>query len=188
VISDDGHCEVRPLDPLVVSMGADGVVGPAVSRGLAHSQPGVLHLAVSLQIVDAEDGWLLQRRAGSKAAFAGCWANTCCTHPAPDEDPAVAVIRRVREELGLGLAIDQLIPAGVFTYRAVDPVSGLIEQEVDHVFAAVTPTGAAVANAEEIGEVVRLTYAEAMEVVTSESGAPWAAEVLRLAAAALSER
>lgn len=167
----------------MVSVEPDGSAGPAASKRESHQAPGVLHLAVSLQIVDPDGGWLLQRRARSKALFADRWANTCCTHPAPGESPAGAAVRRVREELGL--VVGQLTPAGAFTYRAVDAQSGLVEHELDHVFVAVAGTGSAVASAAEISELVRLPFSAAMELVMSDSGAPWAAEVLRRAAAAL---
>lgn len=171
-----------PSPPLmVVSVDENGSLGVAVPRRDAHRSPGVLHLAVSVQIFDPDAGWLLQRRAATKAAFPGRWANSCCTHPAPGEDLAAAVIRRVREELGL--VIEAVIPAGTFTYRAEDTQSGLVEHEQDHVFAAVVATGSAVADPEEISELARLPYNAALDVVLSELGAPWSAQVLRMAAA-----
>jgi isopentenyl-diphosphate delta-isomerase len=166
---------------MVVSVDEYGSMGVAVPRRDAHRSPGVLHLAVSVQIFDPAAGWLLQRRAQAKAAFPGRWANSCCTHPAPGEDLAAAVIRRVREELGLVLAA--VIPAGIFTYRAVDRVSGLVEHEQDHVFAAVAATASADADAGEISELARLPYNAAVDLVLSDLGAPWSAQVLRMAAA-----
>ncbi|MDQ6616933.1 MAG: isopentenyl-diphosphate Delta-isomerase [Actinomycetota bacterium] len=173
-------------DVLVVSVGQDGTAGPAVPRGAAHEAPAVLHLAVSVQLVDLEGGWLLQRRAGSKAAFADRWANSCCTHPAPGEDLAAAAMRRVREELGL--EIDELIRAGMFTYRATDPQSGMVEYEQDHVFAAVADTRGAVAAPEEISALLRPPFSAAMDIVASDAGTPWAAEVLRRSFDALHQR
>jgi isopentenyl-diphosphate Delta-isomerase len=166
-------------DVQVVTIAPDGSLGPSVGRDLAHQPPGILHLAVSVALVDASGRWLLQRRAASKAAFPDRWANSCCTHPEPGEDPAAAAIRRVREELGL--EVDGLEPVGTFIYRAGDPVSGLVEHELDHVFLAVTDTSSATPDAAEIGELARLPIDEAIELVSSETGTPWAAEVLQLA-------
>lgn len=135
--------------------------------------------------MDPQGRWLLQRRAASKALFGGCWANTCCTHPAPGEEPLQAVIRRVREELGVTLAT--ATSAGVFTYRAVDPRSGLVEHEQDHVYAAIIPFDAVTANGDEIDELVALPFGEALVRVGSTGGAPWAPEVLRRAFNVLSE-
>ncbi len=116
-----------PPDVQVVSIAADGSLGPSVGRLMAHRPPGILHLAVSVALVGPDGRWLLQRRAATKAAFPGQWANSCCTHPEPGEDPAAAAIRRV--EKALGLDVSQLTPAGSFTYRAPDPRSGLVERD-----------------------------------------------------------
>lgn len=171
-------------DRLLVSVGADGAARGRVSARLAHCEPGVLHLAVSVQIVDpVGDLWLLQRRAGSKPLFPERWTNTCCTHPTPGEDVAQAARRRLREETALD--VDHLTLAGEFTYRASDGDSGLVEHEHDYVFVAVADTSAAVADPEEISDLVRLPYAEALRLVESDAGTPWAAEVLRRARKAL---
>lgn len=172
-------------EPAVVSVTEDGKSGPAVARRDAHRPPGVLHRAVSVQLFDPGAGWLLQRRAVAKAAFASCWSNTCCTHPEPGEAPAVAGVRRLREELGLDVTVEALVPAGVFTYRAEDRASGLVEHEFDHVFVATVDTSGATGVVDEISQLARLSYADAMELLSSPSGTPWAAEVLWRSAAAL---
>jgi isopentenyl-diphosphate Delta-isomerase len=166
-------------DVQVVTIAQDGSLGPPVGRLLAHQPPGILHLAVSIALVDADGMWLLQRRAASKMAFPGRWANSCCTHPGPGEAPADAAIRRVREELGLELLAAE--PAGTFVYQATDPVSGLVEHELDHVFVAVVDTNPAAPDPAEVGALARLPLADALELVTSDAGTPWAAEVLRRA-------
>ncbi|MEA2372202.1 MAG: isopentenyl-diphosphate Delta-isomerase [Solirubrobacteraceae bacterium] len=166
-------------DIQVVSIAPDGSHGPSVGRLLAHRPPGILHLAVSVALVDPDGRWLLQRRAVTKAAFPGQWANSCCTHPEPGEEPASAAIRRVREELGL--EVSGLTPAGTFTYRAPDPASGLVEYELDHVFVALTDTSSAVPDPGEVGALARLPIDEALELVSSDDGAPWAAQVLERA-------
>lgn len=170
-------------EPMIVAVGESGSAGGPVARNLAHQAPGVRHLAVSLQVVDADGRWLLQRRASSKALFPGRWANTCCTHPAPGEAPAEAAMRRVQEETGL--SVTDLVPAGTFEYRAVDEASGLVEDELDHVFVCIVDTSTAVADAEEISELARLPFPSALRLVTSSAGAPWAAEVLRMSFGAL---
>lgn len=173
-------------DPRVVLIGRDGTLAGDIGRALAHTAPGVLHLATSVQVVDRDGRWLLQRRSASKAAFADCWANTCCTHPRLGEEPEDAAIRRLGEELGL--QVDYLMPAGVFVYRATDPVSGLVEHEVDHVFVVIASTEAASSDPQEIAQLARLAYPEALELVTSGKGAPWSREVLLRSYDVLSKR
>jgi isopentenyl-diphosphate delta-isomerase len=166
-------------DAQVVTITPDGSLGPSVGRRLAHQPPGILHLAVSVALVDPDGRWLLQRRATSKAAFPDRWANSCCTHPAPGEEPADAARRRVSQELGLDVA--ELAAAGTFTYQAPDPASGLVEHEFDHVFVAVVDTSTAAPDPDEIGELARLPLGEALDLVASAHGTPWAPHVLRLA-------
>jgi isopentenyl-diphosphate Delta-isomerase len=95
-------------------------------------QRGLRHKAVSVFVVD-KGRVLIQRRALSKYHTPGLWANTCCTHPRWDEDPATCAVRRLREELG----ISGLFPAFVdrVEYRA-DVGGGLIEHELVDIFVA----------------------------------------------------
>lgn len=165
--------------PAVVSIAPDGSPAGPVDRHVAHETPGILHQAVSIQVVDRYGWWLLQRRAPSKALFAHRWTNTCCTHPRPDEATVRAAIRRLREEVNL--AITEVAPAGVFTYHAVDPRSELVEYEQDHVYAALADTDTADPDPAEISDLVRLPFREAVSLVESEAGTPWASEVLRRA-------
>jgi isopentenyl-diphosphate delta-isomerase len=166
-------------DVQVVTIAPDGSLGPSVGRLLAHQPPGILHLAVSVALVDPHGRWLLQRRAASKAAFPDRWANSCCTHPEPGEEPADAARRRVSQELGLDVV--GLEAAGTFTYQAPDPVSGLVEHELDHVFVGMLDTSVAAPDPAEIGELARLPLGDALDLVRSAAGAPWAAAVLELA-------
>lgn len=176
--------QAGPYRPVVVRLGANGSADVPVDRAMAHTAPGVLHLAVSVQVVDAATGrWLLQRRAATKPVFADRWSNTCCTHPVPGEDPAGAARRRLRQETGL--VVGDLLPAGSFTYRAVDSSSGFVEHEHDFVFVAVGDAGAVEPDPDEISELAVLPYDHAIGVLESDAGAPWAAAVLRLSFAAL---
>ncbi|OYW53851.1 MAG: isopentenyl-diphosphate delta-isomerase [Rhodobacterales bacterium 12-65-15] len=97
----------------------------------AHRQ-GLRHKAVSVFVIDG-NRVLIQQRAAGKYHTPGLWANTCCTHPRWEEEPATCALRRLREELGItGLAPDHV---GQVEYRA-DVGQGLIEHELVDIFVA----------------------------------------------------
>ncbi|NUS81175.1 MAG: isopentenyl-diphosphate Delta-isomerase [Streptomyces sp.] len=104
----------------------------------AHLAPGRLHRAFSVFLFDDEGRLLLQRRALGKYHSPGVWSNTCCGHPYPGEPPFVAAARRTGEELGVAPAL--LREAGTVRYNHPDPVSGLVEQEYNHLFAGLVRT------------------------------------------------
>ena len=116
---------------LVELVDDDGRPAGTTTVAAAHERPGRLHRAFSVVLVDPRGRMLLQRRAAVKTRFPLRWANACCGHPAPGEDPAVSANRRLKEELGA--APVALAPAGVYVYYAEDPATGRVEWEYDHV-------------------------------------------------------
>ena len=91
---------------------------------------GALHRAFSVFVFNNSGEVLLHQRALNKYHSSGLWTNTCCSHPAPDENTHVAANRRLMEEMGLKCDLTELFS---FTYRA-DVGNDLIEHEYDHVF------------------------------------------------------
>jgi len=166
----------------VVAIDENGDPMDTVGLRMAHEPPGVLHRAVSVQLVDRSGAWLVQRRATGKPLFAGRWANSCCTHPGPDEGFEACARRRVFEELGVRVGL--LWPAGWFIYRAVDPVSGLVEHERDHVFVGLVDDAPAEPDPVEVAEVARFSLPDASLLLAGRLAAPWAASVLALASMA----
>jgi len=95
----------------------------------------LLHRAVSVFIVNTKGEWLIQQRAFEKYHSAGQWSNTCCTHPKPGEGNREACIRRVHEEMGIGL--NNLTSLFGFIYYA-ELEGGMHEHEYDHVYFGIT--------------------------------------------------
>lgn len=92
-------------------------------------QKGVLHRAFSVLLFNSKGELLIQKRSGNKYHSAGLWTNTCCSHPRPDETLTDAAKRRLREEMGIDVAVKSLYS---FVYK-VNLDKGLIEHELDHV-------------------------------------------------------
>ncbi len=135
-------------------------------------QRGLRHKAVSVFVMDGLRV-LIQQRAAGKYHTPGLWANTCCTHPRWEEEPATCAIRRLREELG----ITGLYPAfaGRVEYRA-DVGSVLIEHELVDIFVASAPADLPMAlNPAEVQAVrwVDLYDLSAEVLRTPERFTPW---------------
>lgn len=108
----------------------DGVLTP-VDKLQVHVE-GLRHKAVSVFVM-AGEATLIQRRAMGKYHTPGLWANTCCTHPHWDEDPADCATRRLKEELGItGLPLSH---RGQIEYRA-HVSDSMVEHEVVEVYLA----------------------------------------------------
>jgi len=109
----------------------DNPIGIA-EKMTAHQQ-GLLHRAFSVFVIRTnafgQIETLLQQREEHKYHAGSLWTNTCCSHPEPNETVVHAGQRRLQEEMGFTVALNEI---GVFTYRA-QFTNGLIEHEVDHV-------------------------------------------------------
>ena len=141
-------------------------------KATVHDRHTPLHLAFSSYVFDPAGRLLLTRRALTKLTWPGVWTNSCCGHPAPGEPAGAAVIRRLRDELGLEVgAADLILPR--FRYRA-EMDSGVVENELCPVFRVVTgdsPAPAA-AEVESVAWVDWLPFADA--VVSGEREvSPW---------------
>ncbi len=121
---------------------------------------GKLHRAISIFIFNSKGEWLLQKRAEGKYHSGGLWTNTCCSHPRAGEETAKAVVRRLKEEMGLSCELKFIFS---FQYKA-DVGNGLIEHELDHVFVGTSdqhpnpdPTEAASWKYASYNEIIALT-------------------------------
>lgn len=91
---------------------------------------GKLHRAFSIFLFNKKGELLIQKRANSKYHSGGLWANTCCSHPRPNEETKEAAKRRLKEEMGIN--VSDLKEVFSFIYKA--NLGRLKEYEFDHVF------------------------------------------------------
>ncbi len=101
-----------------------------VEEKLKAHEKGILHRAFSIFVFNSKKELLIQQRAKEKYHCPEIWANTCCSHPRPNETYEQAIHRRLKEEMGFDC---ELKKSFCFIYRAKFP-NGLIENEYDCVF------------------------------------------------------
>ena len=125
--------KIKESEILVALVDDSGKITGYAEKMLAHLR-GDLHLAFSLMIIRRKNHrieYLLQRRAMHKYHSGGLWANTCCSHPLPDENVKDAARRRVSEELGIHEYLN-LSHIGEIQYKfQLD--NNMIEHELDKI-------------------------------------------------------
>lgn len=121
------HSDTDLREQLILVTEDDAALAPAGK--LETHRNGALHRAFSVFVFRPSGALLLQKRAPVKYHSAGKWANTCCGHPRPGEDVISAAERRLQEETGLVVPLQEGFRA---RYRA-DLDNGMIENELVHV-------------------------------------------------------
>jgi isopentenyl-diphosphate delta-isomerase len=94
----------------------------------AHEK-ALLHRAFSVFIFNDKNELMLQQRALDKYHSPGLWTNTCCSHQRNGEGNIEAGKRRLQEEMGFVVDLEEVIS---FMYKAPFD-NGLTEHEYDHV-------------------------------------------------------
>ncbi|MGH2769344.1 MAG: isopentenyl-diphosphate Delta-isomerase, partial [Actinomycetota bacterium] len=161
---------------LVELVDEDGVTIGTAEKMEVHLGDGQLHRAFSVFLLDGNGRLLLQQRAQGKYHSAGAWSNTCCGHPSPGESPHDAALRRLYEELGI--QPEALRATGTVCYHVVDPVSGLVEQEWNHLFVGLYDGVPDPAPAEVAG-YRSVSLVELEEMLKREPFTPWFASVFQ---------
>ena len=137
-------------------------------KAAVHTAHTPLHLAFSSYAFDPSGTrLLLTRRALGKKTWPGVWTNTCCGHPAPGEELAGAMTRRIGQELGLvPRSVELALPDFAYTATMAD---GTMENEFCPVFRVVVdgdPTP-------DPAEVDDWRWVEWADLVAVAERAPW---------------
>ncbi|HRH93172.1 MAG TPA: isopentenyl-diphosphate Delta-isomerase [Candidatus Peribacteria bacterium] len=116
----------------------------------AHTGKGKLHLAFSVYVFrNGRKEILIQRRSDKKMLWAGVWANTACSHPFPDESPAEAGERRLKEEMGF---TTPLVAHSDYVYRAECPNGKGVEHEYVTMLVGYCPDADVQPNPDEVSD------------------------------------
>lgn len=98
----------RPVAPTVsfdseelILVDADDRATGTLRKDRCHDGEGLLHRAFSVFLFNSAGEVLMQQRAAGKRLWPGFWSNSCCSHPRAGEAMAVAVPRRLEQELGI---------------------------------------------------------------------------------------
>jgi isopentenyl-diphosphate delta-isomerase type 1 len=171
---------VTDTDDLVTLVDYAGTPRGTAPRATVHQRQTPLHLAFSCYVTRPSGEVLMTRRALTKAAWPGVWTNACCGHPRPGERVESAVVRRVREELGIELAaVEPLIPG--YRYAAVD-AAGIMENEICPVYLGIAASGDVDPDPREV-EDFQWSPWEALRLVAAAAPwllSPWASEQITL--------
>ena len=155
------------IEDVVVLLDTAGQPCGTAPRATVHGPRTPLHLAFSTYLLDDRGYVLMTRRALQKLTWPGVWTNACCGHPRPGESFEDAIVRRVDQELGTGIA-DLRVVLPDFRYEATD-ASGIQENEVCPVYAA-TVTGPL---APDPAEVMDHRWVAPAHLAGAVARAPW---------------
>ncbi len=107
---------------------ADGHTVGKAHRREVHGNPELLHPVVHCLVVNAAGSLLLQLRSQSKDVQPGRWDTSVGGHVGLDESIEAALLREIREELGIVVLLGQLS----FSHKYV--MTNSIESELVHTY------------------------------------------------------
>lgn len=88
-------------DELLPKINENGIVIGSITRGEAHNGKKILHPVVHLHVFNSNGDIYLQHRPEWKTIQPNKWDTACGGHVAYGEDIETALIREVKEEIGI---------------------------------------------------------------------------------------
>ncbi len=145
----------------------DRPIGTA-AKNEVHTAHTPLHRGLSVFLFDNNGKVLVQQRALRKQTWPGVWSNSCCGHPQPGETYDQAVLREVKEELGL--EIQDL--KKVSDYRYLFERDGMVENEICPVFMG-TAVGEVTLDPSEVADYKWMKWEDFKQALKDDSDGTW---------------
>ncbi|NER17435.1 NUDIX hydrolase [Spongiivirga citrea] len=101
-------------------------------KSYAHKK-GLRHASVHIWLINHNNEILFQRRALDKDTFPGLWDVSAAGHIGADENPKIAALREVNEEIGVQLSPKDLISIGKWHERHAHP-NNIIDDEIHIIY------------------------------------------------------
>lgn len=109
----------------------DNQIG-VMPKATVHGAVTPLHRAFSSFIFNSKGEVLLQQRSHIKKTWPLVWSNSCCGHPLPNEDRENAVVRRIKDELGITVVREDVVFMSPYQYCFTR--FGVMENEICPVY------------------------------------------------------
>lgn len=106
-------------------------LGRAKARGEVH-RDGDWHRSTHIWVFTSNARLLFQRRAPDKDTWPGRFDSAIGGHYRAGEDAAAGIAREAREELGIEVAMDELILLGLRRIESLEP--GIIDRELQDIY------------------------------------------------------
>lgn len=157
----------------------DEVIG-TIDKISAHRY-AMLHRAFSIfiyRMIHGQVEILLQQRQIDKYHSGGLWTNTCCSHPALNQDLIEAARQRLKEEMGISAELKLI---GRFHYVA-SFANSLFENELDYVLVGTFDEGKIPFNLKEVQAVKWVSLDNLLILIKKEPErfTPWLTKGLEL--------
>ena len=94
--------------------------GKTELREICHKE-GLWHKAVALFVVNSKNQVLLQKRSSNKKLWPNLWDMTAGGHVLAGEFGFQAIIREIKEEIGIDVAKDDILFIGASTSENIKP-------------------------------------------------------------------
>ena len=104
--------------------------GKTMIRGIDKLPEGFYHESVAIWIVNSENKLLVQKRSSNKKRYPNMWAMTTGAMNI-DENMNQAIIREVKEELGIDIKENELIYTGVLKGNTAFINSFIVKKDID---------------------------------------------------------